>query len=139
MVYNINYFIFEINLQTVKTIFAILILIGVCSKSSAQTIISGKIKDTKGHPVSNASIALKNTYDGATSDSTGNYHFSTTEKGEQIFAVTSVGYNSFEQKINITSEPIKLDVAIKEQLNELKAVTITAAHLQQAIRNAAQY
>ncbi len=109
-----------------KRIFTILLLTGVCSRLAAQIIISGKIKDTKGHPIPGASIALKNTYDGATSDSTGNYHFTTTEKGEQIFTITSVGYNSFEQKLNITNEPIKLDIAIKEQLNELKAVTITA-------------
>lgn len=126
MVYKINYFIFEINLQTVKKIFTILMLIGVCSKLTAQTIISGKIKDTKGHPIPGASVSLKNTYDGATSDSTGAYHFSTTEKGEQIFTVTSVGYNSYEQKLTVANDPIKLDVAIKEQLNELKAVTITA-------------
>ncbi|HLK27101.1 MAG TPA: TonB-dependent receptor [Puia sp.] len=109
-----------------KKIFTILMLIGVCSKLTAQTIISGKIKDTKGHPIPGASVSLKNTYDGATSDSTGAYHFSTTEKGEQIFTVTSVGYNSYEQKLTVANDPIKLDVAIKEQLNELKAVTITA-------------
>ena len=103
-----------------------LMIFGVCFKLTAQTIISGKIKDTKGHPIAGASVSLKNTYDGATSDSTGNYHFSTTEKGDQIIAVTNVGYNSVEQKINIAAEPIKLDLAMKEQLNELKAVTITA-------------
>jgi len=110
----------------VNRLFTILMIMGLCSKPHAQTPVSGKIKDTKGHPVAGASISLKNTYDGATSDSTGAYHFSTTEKGEQVFTVTNVGYNAFEQKIIIGKEPIQLDVAIKEQLSELKAVTITA-------------
>ena len=126
MVYNINYFTFEKNLQTVKRILLMLMMFGVCFRLTAQTIISGKIKDTKGHAIAGASVSLKNTYDGATSDSTGNYHFTTTEKGEQIIAVTNVGYNSAGQKITISGEPIKLDIALKEQLNELKAVTITA-------------
>lgn len=105
---------------------AILMLVGVYYKLSAQIIISGKIKDTKGHPVAGASISLKSTYDGATSDSAGAYYFSTNEKGEQVFAVTCVGYNAFEQKIAIGKDPIKIDVSVKEQLSELKAVTITA-------------
>jgi vitamin B12 transporter len=126
LVYIINYFTFEINLQTVKALYTFLILVGVCSRLSAQTIISGKVKDTKGHPIAGASISLKDTYDGATADSTGAFRFKTVEKGERVITVTNIGYNSFEQKINIANETVKLDVALKEQLSELKAVTITA-------------
>jgi vitamin B12 transporter len=126
LVYIINYFTFEINLQTVKALYTFLILVGVCSRLGAQTIISGKVKDTKGHPIAGASISLKDTYDGATADSTGAFRFKTVEKGERVITVTNIGYNSFEQKINIANETVKLDVALKEQLSELKAVTITA-------------
>src|SRR5258708_17604032 len=93
---------------------------------SAQTLISGTVKDGKGHPVRGASITLKDSYDGATSDSTGVFHFRTTEKGEFTLTVTNIGYNSFEQKVTLGGEPIVLHVMIKEQLSELKAVTITA-------------
>ncbi|HMH21563.1 MAG TPA: TonB-dependent receptor [Puia sp.] len=93
---------------------------------SAQTLLSGTVKDTKGHPVRGASITLKGSYDGATSDSTGNFRFRSTEKGEFTISVTNIGYNSFEQKITLGGEPIVLTIAIKEQLSELKAVTITA-------------
>ena len=41
----------------------------------SQTQISGRIKDTKGHPVPGASISVKNSFDGATSDSLGIYSF----------------------------------------------------------------
>ncbi len=92
----------------------------------AQHTISGKVKDGKGHPVSGASIALKNTYDGATSDSSGNYSFTTTEKGPQSLLVTSVGYKLVEQPVNITISSLHLDFTLKEEPNELKAVTITA-------------
>lgn len=92
----------------------------------SQVVISGKVKDTKGHPVPGASITLKNTFDGATSDSSGNYRFTTTEKDSQIVVVTSVGYHSIEQVLKIRQNPIHLDFAIKEEQSELKAVTITA-------------
>ena len=58
---------------------------------SAQTIVSGKVKDGKGHPVQGASITIKDTYDGATTDSLGAFQFKTTEKGEQTMLVTSIG------------------------------------------------
>ena len=94
--------------------------------SGAQVTISGKITDHKGRPIPGASISLKDTYDGATSDSSGLFLFKTTEKGEHSLTVTNIGYNPFEQKITLDKNPVTLNVFLKEQLNELKAVTITA-------------
>ena len=93
---------------------------------NAQVLVSGTVKDTKGHPVRGASITIKDSYDGAVSDSTGAFHFSTSEKGQFTITVTNIGYNSFEQSITLGSGPVVLSPVIKEQLSELKAVTITA-------------
>ena len=92
----------------------------------AQTLISGMVKDTKGHPVRGASIGLTNSYDGAVSDSTGRFAFKTTEKGTFNLTATNIGYNSFEEPVNLNGTPIVLNISIKEKLDELKAVTITA-------------
>lgn len=43
----------------------------------AQTIISGFIKDNRNHPINGASITIKDSYDGATTDSSGKFHFAT--------------------------------------------------------------
>lgn len=72
------------------------------------------------------SITLKDTYDGSTTDSSGNFAFRTTEKGDQLIVVSSIGYNSYEQKINIGSAPITLTISLKEKLDELRAVMVTA-------------
>ncbi|MBS1599357.1 MAG: TonB-dependent receptor [Bacteroidetes bacterium] len=109
-----------------RKIIAFLALVAIHHGLWAQTIVSGKIKDGKGRPVPGASIALKNTYDGATSDSTGHYKFSTTEKGAQTLLITSVGYKFSEQSIELKSAELHLDIILKEEPNELKAVTITA-------------
>ncbi len=91
-----------------------------------QTSVSGKIMDTKGHPIPAASVSLKNSYDGATSDSLGHYHFTTTEKDSGSLLVTCVGYKTIEQHIKLTGGKLQQDIQMKEELNELKAVTITA-------------
>jgi hypothetical protein len=93
---------------------------------NAQTPISGTVKDGKGHPVRGASITIKDSYDGATVDSLGNFHFKTTEKGQMTLTITNIGYNPVEQPISLTGEPITLHIVMKEQVSELKAVTITA-------------
>ncbi|MDP4260018.1 MAG: TonB-dependent receptor [Bacteroidota bacterium] len=93
---------------------------------SAQTLISGTVKDGKGHPVRGASVSLKGSYDGGVSDSLGKFGFRTSEKGLFTIAVTNIGYNPVEQAVTISGTPITLNIVLKEQLNELKAVTITA-------------
>ncbi|MHA4810338.1 TonB-dependent receptor [Flavitalea flava] len=93
---------------------------------SAQTLISGTIKDNKGHPVRGASIAIKDSYDGAVSDSLGNFRFKSNEKGSFTLNVSNIGYNPAEQPVTLGGDPVVMHIVLKEQLNELKAVTITA-------------
>jgi len=96
----------------------------IASQLYSQVIIRGKLKDNKGKPIPGASISIKDSYDGTVADSLGNYKFSTTEKGEQTLIATNIGYRSFEQKITIASAPIVVDIMLKEELSELKAVTV---------------
>ena len=91
-----------------------------------QFIISGKVRDNKGRPVAGASVSIKESYDGATSDSLGSYMFKTTDTGEKILAASSIGYKITEQKVILTGSPIQADIILKEEPNELKAVVITA-------------
>ncbi|TKK68318.1 TonB-dependent receptor [Ilyomonas limi] len=97
-----------------------------CFLAQAQVKISGAVKDNRGKKVISASITLKDTYDGATSDSSGNYTFTTTEKGNHILVASAIGYKTVEQTITIANEPLTINFSIKEEINELKAVTVTA-------------
>lgn len=107
-----------------RKLISAVIMIMILQTVSSQVVISGKIKDNKGKPVAGASISLKDTYDGTVSDSSGNYAFTASEKGDYIFLVTNIGYKPYEQKITVGTAPISIDVFIKEELNELKAVTV---------------
>jgi len=110
----------------VRQLFVLFNLILISIIGLPQVTISGKIKDNKGRPVPGASIAIKDSYDGSTSDSTGRFHFKTTEKGAHLLTVSSIGYRPFEQAITIGSESLTVDIPLREEPNELKAVTITA-------------
>ena len=107
-----------------KFIFFPLILIS--SFGLAQTKISGKVTGNKKKPIAGVSISIKDSYDGATSDSTGNYNFTTTAKDAQIITFTASGYQPFEEKINISATQIFLKIELKEAITELKAVVISA-------------
>ena len=109
-----------------KPALLLIIFFSTILSAIAQVKISGIVKDTRGKKVIGASITLKDTYDGTTSDSSGNYTFITTETGAHVLAASAVGFTAVSQNITIAKEPIAMNFSIKEEINELKAVTVTA-------------
>src|SRR4051812_16055632 len=100
-----------VKLARMKNLFTILFLLIVFT-AKTQVRISGKATDNKNKPLVGISIVLKNTYDGATTDSAGNYSFTTTEKGEQVIEASASGYKGFEQKINIGTADITVTISL---------------------------
>lgn len=92
----------------------------------AQTSVSGQVKDNKGNPIPAASITIKDSYDGAVTDSTGMFKFTTTEKGQKLLVITAIGYKGFEQEINLDAPVAPFQFSMKEEFDEMKAVIITA-------------
>ncbi len=108
-----------------RLLIVVLLIMIANTAALGQVKIKGKVFCKK-QPVPGASITLKDTYDGTTSDSSGNYIFTTTEKGNRILTVTAVGYKAFDQQISISDQPIILDIEMKEEVTELNAVIVTA-------------
>lgn len=105
--------------------------------SMAQVTIKGTIKDHKGNPLPGASISIKDSYDGATSDSSGKYSFKTTEKGQQTLIVSSIGYKTTEQPVKLESGVLTLDVSLKQEVTELTAVVLSAGTFEASDRKRA--
>ena len=103
----------------------LILLIATTGKAFSQAVISGKVLSKK-QAVPGASITIRDTYDGTTTDSSGNFSFSTTEKGEHILVISAVGYKPYEQRVSLNGQPISMDVALKEEVTELNAVIVTA-------------
>ncbi|MBC7889173.1 MAG: TonB-dependent receptor [Ferruginibacter sp.] len=117
-----------------KQLIIIALLLAIV-KLNAQVSVSGRITDNKNKSISGVSITLKNSYDGATSDSAGAFSFLTTEKGAQQLEASFTGYNPILQTINIGSEPVIANISLKEQITELKAVVISAGSFEASDKN----
>lgn len=100
-----------------------LLLISLSFVAFAQ--IEGKITDEKGEGLIGVNVYIKDTYDGGTTDIEGNFKFGSTETGEQILVASLVGFKTYEQPINL-SNPVSLSLQLKEEVNMLTGVTITA-------------
>jgi hypothetical protein len=94
--------------------------------AQAQHIVQGTVLDTKGQPVIGANVFIKNSYDGASSGADGGFSFTTTATGGQTIVATFLGYEPQEQTIAISADTAPVTFKLKEKLNQLNAVTITA-------------
>jgi hypothetical protein len=102
------------------------ILIMVSFIGLAQVTIKGKMTDTKNKPLAGGSISIKDSYDGTTTDSLGNFSFFTSEKGNWVLEASLSGYSSYVKNITIGSKGFELNIVVKELITELNAVVITA-------------
>jgi hypothetical protein len=101
----------------------------------AQAILSGKVTDDKGKAIANASVYLDNTLDGATSDSMGNFRFTTTEKGAQTLVATEVGHANAGIPLNITGDISGIELRMKENSRRLDEVVVTAGSFEASDRD----
>jgi len=120
-----------------RLILFLLLIITAAINLSAQVTIKGIIKDNKDKPVPGASIAIKDSYDGATADSSGRYSFKTSEKGKQLIVVSNIGYKTVEQPVSIEGAAITLDITLKQEVTELTAVVLSAGSFEASDRKRA--
>lgn len=116
---------FVTNLSIMR-LMLILPVMFVTMSLNAQVKISGKLTDNKNNPLPGASISIRNSYDGTTTDSLGNYMIRTSEKGTQVLEASISGYNTYEKNILLDGRNIVLNISVKELITELKAVILSA-------------
>jgi CarboxypepD_reg-like domain/TonB-dependent Receptor Plug Domain len=117
-----------------QAIFLILLL-SFATESREQVKIHGKATDKKGHPLAGISIYIQGSYDGATTAEDGTYSFTTTEKGSQVIIASGIGYDKIEQTISISGNSIEFNPVMKEAVNALQAVTISAGSFEASDEN----
>jgi len=124
-------------MRHLKFALMILFVTGLLQTIQAQVTIKGVIKDNKAKPVAGVSISIKDSYDGGTTDSTGKYSFRTTEKGEQLLVISSIGYKTIEQKVQLVGGVQTIDFTVKEEISELTAVVLSAGSFEASDRKRA--
>jgi len=91
----------------------------------SQSTISGVISDQNGKPIIGANVYLEGTYDGASSDDSGNFSFETSEAGTQTLIVSMISYETYMQAGDVSFLK-DLKIELREAINELSGVTLTA-------------
>ncbi len=76
----------------------LLIIAAVFGKIQAQTVISGKVSNSNNKPLNAASVSIKESGKGVTTDSSGNYVLTSFEKSKKTLEVSSVEYPSGQKR-----------------------------------------
>jgi hypothetical protein len=100
-------------------------------------MVKGIVRDNRNNPVAGASISIKDSYDGATSDSAGRFSFRTLEKGRQVLVISSIGYRPVELQVELTGSTLTTDPVLKEEVTELSAVVLSAGTFEASDRKRA--
>lgn len=109
-----------------KVLLTLICIIGF-SAMQAQTVVKGSIKDTSGNPIPSASVIIKGTTSGGSSDFDGNFNFTTTSTGNQTLQVSYIGYKTFEKAINLDGSSLTVNVVLEEGGAQLDEVVLTAS------------
>jgi hypothetical protein len=96
----------------------------------AQTKISGKITDQKKQPLPGVNVFIKDTYDGSSTGADGTYSFTAADTGLVTIVCTFIGFDPVEKQIHLTGKDFTYNAGMKESLNELKVVTISAGTIE---------
>ncbi|MGZ5221783.1 MAG: carboxypeptidase-like regulatory domain-containing protein, partial [Chitinophagaceae bacterium] len=124
-------------MKRVKNWFFLLLLTGILQQGYTQVTVKGVVKNNRSKVLYGVSISLKDSYDGATTDSSGIFSFKTTEKGQQVLIASSIGYKPYEQPIKLEGDMVSVSITLKEEITELDAVTISAGTFEASDRKRA--
>jgi hypothetical protein len=94
--------------------------------ATAQTVISGRVKDEKGNALPFASVYLDKSISGTITDTSGKYSFSVSEKGKQLLVASCIGYQTSRDSISLNGKAIVHNVVLKENSVAVQEVVITA-------------
>ena len=94
--------------------------------SFAQTIVSGKVSDNKGDGISAASIRIKENGEGINADSSGKFSLSLSGSGKRTLEVSSVGFRTSRQAIELNGTTTQLKITLNPARGELAEVVINA-------------
>lgn len=103
--------------------------LGLSLFSFGQTTVSGTVVDNKNQPVEGANVFLEGTYDGASTNTDGQFNFTTEEVGDQVLLVTFISFEPFSLFTDVASMH-DLQIKLREDVNTLEAVTLSAGSLQ---------
>lgn len=92
----------------------------------AQTKISGRVLGAGGESIPGANVYLRNTLDGTSSDSEGEYVLITQQPGQQTLVISSIGFLRQEKQLLLDGKTQRVDIVLEEETPQLGEVVISA-------------
>lgn len=86
--------------------------------------ITGKVSDSKGQPVSFATVQLQNTQLGASTDDDGNYQIYNVPSGTYTLMVTYIGYKQYTQSIAVSAGSVTVNIILTSDYIGLDEVVV---------------
>ncbi len=102
----------------------------MCISLVGKAQIAGVVKDVKGETIPGVNIFLKGTFEGTSSEIDGTYVLTTDETGTHTLVFQAMGFKSQEFQISLDETPKTINPILKESINEMTAVTITAGAME---------
>lgn len=113
-----------------------LVFAAVAAKAQQEAMISGKILSTEKEIVDFATVYLKGTNYGGTTNEEGIYHLK-APAGNYTLVVSAIGYTTVEKAVRLTAgERTKQNLTIKPQVEELDEVVIVSNGISRLKRSA---
>ena len=104
----------------------LLLLISISAFSQHKTMISGKVLSTERTTVDFATVYLKGTNYGGTTNEEGIYHLQ-APAGEYTLVVSAIGYKTVEKPVKLMrGERTEMNVVISPQATELDEVVVVS-------------
>ena len=109
------------------TLFIFLLVLSSAFVSNGQTVVSGTVLDKLSRqPLIGASIGLKDGMDGASTDTLGQFRFTTDETGVQTLTASYLGYKTSEIPIDLNKPVNGLKISLDENPTDIREVVISA-------------
>lgn len=108
----------------------------IYSQQAQESIITGKILSTQNDVIDFATVYLKNTNYGATTNQDGVYNIN-APAGKYTLIVSAIGYKNVEKHITLVAgSTVKQNIAINQEATDLQEVTVVSNGISRLQRSA---
>lgn len=87
-------------------------------------MVTGKVASDKGEPIEAASVVIKGTKRGITTDAMGNFTLKDVDK-DAVLVFSSIGFENLEVRLN---NRVYLSVILKTKVNEISSVVVSTGY-----------
>ena len=116
-------------------LFAAMTLCMTVKAEVQKVILSGIVKSTDKSPVDFATVYLKNTKFGCTTNEKGEYRLN-APAGEYTLVVSAIGFETYERKINVGHHNSRHIITLKPSVTELDEVVVVSNGVSRLKRSA---